>query len=623
MTTREAGSSLLGTPGGGSAAAASLASAEDRHRGRLALPSSTVLAVTALSLAGLGLRVAVLLRPLEIVDRLFIPDDTYYTLTIARSMAHGHGPTVDGSTLTSGFQPLLGFLLTPVFWITNSADAGLRADLALLVVVDAATILVLAWVAYRLAGKVAAVAAAGLWALSPVGVSMSLGGLETSLAMFCEISLVALWIWANDRQTALRWAVVGAVAGLTVLARTDGLLLVALLVLIQLWRGPRRRLVPAAVAGAVVLAPWWVWCTLTFGTPLPTSGSAAHQLLPFKSFSAITMSLAAGAVSGGPFQPWDWLRLRLIGHTTVGSLVFWLLVVVLLAVAALWVRRRRGRPIEAAGTGGGPIAAAGPGGGPIAAAGPGGGPIAAASVAPPGPGAWAVAASLPAFAAGLLVFYAWFGVTFYFTRYLAPVSLVAAVIVAAVVGRVASSATHWRPPALVGVAALLAVPVVGAARADAYDLTVRAVPQVPLGSAHFYDAATGYRQVTSQAMLVPPPGSVVGGWNSGAISYFAGDRVTVVNLDGVVNPATAALHNDSTGLARYVQRRHITFLVDVSLANKVVRTRLQQLDPGVTTRTVATFPAVGPSPPYEVAEIVWSSPPPGPGGRPAATGQRR
>jgi hypothetical protein len=557
------------------------------------MPSPAVLAVAGLTLAGLGLRVAVLLRPLEVVDRLFIPDDTYYTLTIARSMAHGHGPTVDGSTLTSGFQPLLGFLLTPVFWITNSADAGLRADLALLVVVDAATILVLAWVAYRLAGRVAAVAAAGLWALSPVGVSMSLGGLETSLAIFCEVSLVALWIWANDRHTALRWAVVGAVAGLTVLARTDGLLLIALLVAIQLWRGPRRPLLPATIAGAVVLAPWWVWCTLTFGTPLPTSGSAAHQLLPFKSFSAITMSLAAGAVSGGPFQPWDWLRLRLIGHTTVGSLVFWLFVVVLLAVAALWVRRRRQHSVVDP------------------------------SVTLSGPGAWAVAASLPAFAAGLLVFYAWFGVTFYFTRYLAPVALVAVVIVAAVVGRVASSAARWRPPALVGLAALLAVPVVGAGQADAHDLTVRAVPQVPLGSAHFYDAATGYRQVTSQAMLVPPPGSVVGGWNSGAISYFAGKGVTVVNLDGVVNPATAALHNDGPGLARYIQRRHITFLVDESLAIKGVRARLQQLDPRVTTRTVASFPAVGASPPYDVAEIVWPPPPAGPAGRPADTGQRR
>jgi hypothetical protein len=234
-----------------------------------------------------------------------------------------------------------------------------------------------------------------------------------------------------------------------------------------------------------------------------------------------------------------------------------------------------------------------------------------------------VAATFPAFAAGLLVFYAWFGVTFYFTRYLAPVSLVAALVVAAVVGRLAARSTRWRPPALLCVGAVLAVPIIGAAQADAYDLTVRTVPQVQLGTAHFYDAATGYRQVTSQAVLVPPAGDVVAGWNSGAISYFAGSRITVVNLDGVVNPATAALHDDGAGLARYIQRRHITWLVDVSLANKVVRTRLQQLDPGVTTRTVATFPAVGPSPPYEVDEIVWSPPPAGPGGKPAAAGQRQ
>jgi hypothetical protein len=234
-----------------------------------------------------------------------------------------------------------------------------------------------------------------------------------------------------------------------------------------------------------------------------------------------------------------------------------------------------------------------------------------------------MAATLPAFAAGLLVFYAWFGVTFYFTRYLAPVSLVAALVVAAVVGRLASSATRWRPPALLCVGAVLAVPIVGAAQADVYDLTVRAVPQVKWTSAHFYDAATGYHRVTNQAVLVPPSGSVVGGWNSGAISYFAGNRITVVNLDGVVNPATAALHGDGAGLARYVQRRHVVWLVDESLAIKFVRARLQQLDPGVTMRTVASFPAVGDARPYDVAEIVWSPPTAGPGGQTGSAGQRR
>src|SRR5947209_18050806 len=101
---------------------------------------ATVAAVAGIAIAGFVLRLAVLLRPIGVIDKLFIPDDTYYTLTIARSLAHGHGPTVDGHTLTSGFQALLGFLMVPVFWITDNPDTALRLDLAFLVVVDTATI---------------------------------------------------------------------------------------------------------------------------------------------------------------------------------------------------------------------------------------------------------------------------------------------------------------------------------------------------------------------------------------------------------------------------------------------------------------------------------------------------
>ena len=74
-----------------------------------------VIGVAAATIGGLVLRLALLARSLVVLDRLFIPDDTYYTLTIARSIAHGHGPTTDGHTLTTGFQPLLAFVMTPVF----------------------------------------------------------------------------------------------------------------------------------------------------------------------------------------------------------------------------------------------------------------------------------------------------------------------------------------------------------------------------------------------------------------------------------------------------------------------------------------------------------------------------
>jgi hypothetical protein len=128
---------------------------------------ATVAAVIGITIVGFGLRLAVLLRPIGVIDRLFVPDDTYYTLTIARSIAHGHGPTVDGHTLTSGFQALLGFLMVPVYWLTDNPDTALRVDLALLVVVDTLTIVVLAWIAYRFAGRVAAVTPAALGGGAP------------------------------------------------------------------------------------------------------------------------------------------------------------------------------------------------------------------------------------------------------------------------------------------------------------------------------------------------------------------------------------------------------------------------------------------------------------------------
>ena len=130
------------------------------------------------------------------------------------------------------------------------------------------------------------------------------------------------------------------VAGLAVLARIDTLLLVALLGALQLWRGPRRLVVPGAVAGAVVLAPWWIWCTMQFGTPVPTSGDVAHSLAPVQPFSRDSMAQVAGAVAGGPFDVWRSLREWLNDHPVAGMAVFWLIVLALVALGVWWARRR-------------------------------------------------------------------------------------------------------------------------------------------------------------------------------------------------------------------------------------------------------------------------------------------
>jgi len=527
-------------------------------RGLRTRVNATVAAVASITALGFVFRVAVLVRPIGVVDKVFIPDDTYYTLTIARSIAHGHGPTVDGHTLTSGFQALLGFLMVPVFWVTDNPDTALRLDLAFLVVVDTATIVVLAWVAYRLAGRVAAVAAAALWAISPVAVSTALGGLETSLAILCAIALVALWMWTNDRPSTRRAVVVGVVAGLTVLARVDTVVLVALLIALQLWRGPRRLVVPGAVAGALVLAPWWLWCTLQFGTPVPTSGRAAHDLAPVRPFAREGMAQVAGAVAGGPFDVWRSLREWLNDHPVTGMVVFWLLVAVLVAIGVWWARRR---------------------------------------VMPQ-----LAAAALPAFAAGLLVFYAWFGVVWYFTRYLAPVACVVTLVLAVGIARVSRTRGVWRIPAFTATAVVVLVGSVAAVRADSHNLTATTPSDL--------DHATGYRDAALTVVRRPATGEKLGAWQSGAFGYYANDRITVVNLDGVVNPDAADARRDHR-LPEYIRRQHVDWFADFSffVAGFAVR-YATQLHPPPTVEPVLDLPQFPPFPDYGMVRVIWPPRPP-------------
>jgi len=523
--------------------------------------------VVAIALGGLVLRLVLFTRPIAVIDRLFVPDDTYYTLTIARSLAEGLGPTVDGSTLTSGFQPLLGFLMVPVFWLTDAPDAALRIDLLFLVLVDTLTIGMLAWVAGRLAGRVAAVVAAAIWAVSPVAISMALGGLETSLAILLQVSLVAIWIHAASRDDRRSWIAVGAVAALAVLARIDALALVGLLAAIQLWRGPRRFLVAAAIAGASVLGPWWIWCTVTFGSPVPTSGAAVHELAPFGSFTRETMTLAAGAVVGGPFGVWDRARSLLIDRWLLGAVVFWAFVFVLVALTGALLRRH---------------------------------PATGGVDARDRPIAWMLVPALPAFAACLLTFYAWFGVTWFFTRYLAPVAWILTVLIAVGSARLVRRVPV--APVRVAVGVALSIALLAALSVDAGWTSAETRTPVAGRTGGAFDALTGYREPVQEVLRAVPPGSTLAGWQSGALGYYGIDR-TVINLDGAVNPDMAGATPESR--ARYLRRRNVDGVADFELVVVGLRLALARLRPAPLVQDQKVAPAQGVLPPYVYATVDW------------------
>jgi hypothetical protein len=235
---------------------------------------------------------SLVLRPDDHVYDMPLTEDGYYSLSVARNLAAGHGLTIDGVTLTNGFQPL--------FTIIEAGGFALAGGDELLAM---RLVLLLSWL-FHVAGAVtvAAIArdawpatfgeterarrswtAAFLYLAAPLMLNHAYNGLETGCVMFFY---AACWRWMQidgDRS----WgglAVFGALIGLMVLARIDAAFLALVLGLNELRRsrmlGLTTMLARGAVLGGVALlisSPWWLYNQLYFGSPMPTSGIAQQE----------------------------------------------------------------------------------------------------------------------------------------------------------------------------------------------------------------------------------------------------------------------------------------------------------------------------------------------------------
>ena len=239
-----------------------------------------VLALAALSLA-LRSDATVFLKPFS--------EDGYYSLAVARSMAAGHGMTIDGVTLTNGIQPLLTVIQAGLFWLAHGNDLlALRLVLILYWLLYLGTGALLGWIAaMALPDPEGRATRALTTALIYLGASYlflhHFNGLETGLLLFL---LAAAWRY-QQAGAAESWpglALFGALLGLAVLARIDASFLVVCLAIAELWRWRRRSLIRglarAALLGAMALlvsAPWWTYNILVFGSPMPISGTATQS----------------------------------------------------------------------------------------------------------------------------------------------------------------------------------------------------------------------------------------------------------------------------------------------------------------------------------------------------------
>ncbi|TAD87516.1 MAG: hypothetical protein EAZ99_17135 [Alphaproteobacteria bacterium] len=249
-----------------------------------------LLGLLALALAALALRAT------AVVFHTPLTEDAFYALAVARNVAAGVGITIDGVQPTNGFQPLFTFLQAACYWLAGGEEAlAARLVLALSWLVWVATTLLVAAVARDAAPGTGAecrrrgLVAAILYGGGFLTMMHHFNGLETGLVV-CGYALLWRLHQLGVDQHRFGLPLVGGLLGLLVLTRIDAAVFVAVYCLALLWRrcrgeGGWRRQWPGALRAAVLVgaiavlvsSPWWLFNILTFGSPMPTSGTAQQE----------------------------------------------------------------------------------------------------------------------------------------------------------------------------------------------------------------------------------------------------------------------------------------------------------------------------------------------------------
>lgn len=251
-------------------------------------------------IGGAMLRLGFALLPLDLLSML-LEDDAWMVAAIARHWALGNGITADGVNPTNGFHPLYPLTLgaLPYFAVPSPTlehlQAGFRANLLICALLNTLALLPAYGLLRAVAPRVLALAGLALLAFNPLLVQVSVNAMETSLAL---LLLLTFWWLALTRppQTIGRAALLGALAGCTILARLDNAIAVGFVGLWLLWQELRQRQLPwrsvafGGVAG-VLLLPYFARNILMFGALEPSSGRALAYMHSFRESFAVTSGL--------------------------------------------------------------------------------------------------------------------------------------------------------------------------------------------------------------------------------------------------------------------------------------------------------------------------------------------
>lgn len=225
-----------------------------------------------------------------LVGTVFV-DDAFYSLTVARHLALGQGITIDGVHPTNGFQPLQMLLQAGCSWLAGEDRfLAIRYCFVLSAIIETSFIWCGAIFLKHLGRHRSELSR---WWLSPAVVfavietftfelfAMHSNGLETALY---ALSIVLLLDVVQRRNEGRRYGIepngartiaLGVLAGLVVLSRIDGAVLVLIIALMELrYRNGFRNMVFIGGMSLIISTPWCTYNVAQFGSLMPISGQA-------------------------------------------------------------------------------------------------------------------------------------------------------------------------------------------------------------------------------------------------------------------------------------------------------------------------------------------------------------
>ncbi|MFD1195083.1 hypothetical protein ACFQ3C_10415 [Seohaeicola saemankumensis] len=247
------------------------------------------------------------------LSEVFMTEDGYLMLTVARNIATGLGMSVSEGTIdTNGVQPLATYIFTLPYLITGgdkvSSLIGIHLISAAIALAAALTLRALAVRSFARQDDNPAWPwlVAGLWFTGPLLLRHTMNGLETGLYTLATLVVLVWFTRVLDKGEAARLSdrmILGALCGLAFLSRNDAVFLCIgvfgfwfLFNLANLRMGliaSFARIVPPGILSLVFAAPWLINNQILFGSIVPISGTAqslgAHfgqnlPLLPSKLF---------------------------------------------------------------------------------------------------------------------------------------------------------------------------------------------------------------------------------------------------------------------------------------------------------------------------------------------------